>query len=265
MVLVGLACAALFAVWVWSEVPEWAELLGVGTSITSVSPETPARQASAGETLSYAFDADTGGRLPPAFHAALTGRGPPGRWEKRVDSSGPSPSHVLAQLSTDRTGYRFPLAILDTVSVRDLDLRVKFKAVAGAPLAGFDVTFRHVEYRWSDVTRLRETLAGIGEMGAGVCSSEGGLFDYGSDEDIVGNLTVLRDGTPADFVVVGSVVRDTATLDPRLKATTEAQGRPLIRYLGLEAFRLLAQRAGWSVDRVIDSVAHHVVGLKKAM
>jgi len=132
-----------------------------------------------------------------------------------------------------------------------------------APLGGLDVTFQYVQYDWSSVAELRKALAGIGEMGAGVCSSEGGLFDYGSDEDIVANLTVLREATPGDFVVVGSVVRDVATLDPRLKATTEPQGRPLIRYLGLDAFRRLAQRAGWSVDRVIDSVAHHAVTLKK--
>lgn len=135
----------------------------------------------------------------------------------------------------------------------------------GAPLAGLDVTFNYIKYDWSGVAPLRATLARIAKTGAGVCSSEGGLFDYGSDEEIVANLTALREGTPADFVVVGSVVRDTETLDPRLKGTTEPQGRPLIRYLGLKAFRLLADRAGWRVDRVLDSVAHHAVGLKKAI
>jgi hypothetical protein len=133
----------------------------------------------------------------------------------------------------------------------------------GGPLAGLDATFQFIKYDWSDVARLREILAGVGDMGTGVCSSEGGLFDYGSDEDIIANLTVLRDATPADFVVVGSVVRDRTTLDARLRATTEPEGRPLIRYLGLDAFRLLTQRAGWTVDRVIDSVAHHAVALTK--
>jgi hypothetical protein len=47
--------------------------------------------------------------------------------------------------------------------------------------------------------------------------------------------------------------------------TTEPGGRPLIRYLGLEAFCVLAERAGWRVERTIDSVAHHAVGLKKAV
>ena len=135
---------------------------------------------------------------------------------------------------------------------------------AGAPLAGLAVTYRHVRYDWSDAARLRNTLAAMGEIGVGICSSEGALFDYGSDEDIVANLAALRECTPPAFVVVGSVVRDTGTLDPRLMATTEPGGRPLIRYLGLEAFRVLAERAGWSVERTIDSVAHHAVALRKA-
>jgi hypothetical protein len=135
----------------------------------------------------------------------------------------------------------------------------------GAPLAGLPVTYRHVRYDWSDVARLRETLAAIGDIGAGVCSSEGALFDYGSDEDIVANLTALRDATPPGFAVVGSVVRDASTIDPRMIPTTEPGGRPLIRYLGLEAFCVLAERAGWRVERTIDSVAHHAVELKKTV
>lgn len=133
----------------------------------------------------------------------------------------------------------------------------------GAPLAGLNATFRHVKYDWSDAGRLREILAATPEIGAGVCSSEGGLFDYGSDEDIVANLAVLHDMTPADFVVTGSVVRDTTTVDPRMLAAARSQNRPLIRYLGIDAFRPLAARAGWSVVRVIDSVAHHAVALRK--
>jgi hypothetical protein len=38
---------------------------------------------------------------------------------------------VLAQISTDKTGYRFPLAIADDGSFRDLDLSVRFKTISG--------------------------------------------------------------------------------------------------------------------------------------
>ena len=74
----------------------------------------------------------------------------------------------------------------------------------------------------------------------------------------------LHAATGVGFVMVGSVVRDVETLDPRLRVTATLPGRPAIRYLGLAAFRPLAAEAGWIVDRSLDSTAHHVVCLKKA-
>jgi len=38
---------------------------------------------------------------------------------------------VLAQISKDKTGYRFPLAIYKPFSGKDLDVSVRFKAVGG--------------------------------------------------------------------------------------------------------------------------------------
>lgn len=138
----GLACAVLLVVWVGTELPEWAETLGVGRSVARVSAESPVREAAAGETLSYGFDSDTAGHLPAGFHTALTGRGTPGRWEVAADTSAPSKPNVLAQLSTDRTDYRFPLAILDAAAFRDLDLRVTFKAISGTVDQGAGLVFR---------------------------------------------------------------------------------------------------------------------------
>jgi hypothetical protein len=165
------------------------------------------------------------------------------------------------------SGRRISIAVLDLDSEGPSFGRRALSALLAekAPLYGLDVTFEYIKYDWSGACQLRAGLGEIGEIGAGICSSEGGLFDYGSDQDIVANLSVLRDSTPPDFMVVGSVVRDVASLDTRLQVTTVSQGRPLIRYLGLDAFRTLVQQAGWSIDGVIDSVAHHSVRLKKML
>ena len=77
------------------------------------------------------------------------------------------------------------------------------------------------------------------------------------------NLATLRAGTPADCVMVGPVVRDASTLDPRLRMTEHVPGRPGIRYVGLVAFEQLAQRAGWTIARSLDGPMHQVVMLKK--
>jgi 3-keto-disaccharide hydrolase len=96
-----------------------------------VAPEVPAPAQEPGKSFVYNFDTDTSGKLPAKFHGALTGRGVAGVWEVKADSSAPSPPNVLAQTSTDKTSYRFPVAIADEGSFRDLDLSVKFKPISG--------------------------------------------------------------------------------------------------------------------------------------
>ena len=98
---------------------------------TVASPEIPAPLQQPGKSFSYNFDTDTTGRLPAKFHTALTGKGTVGAWEVKADSSAPSQPNVLAQTSSDRTSYRFPLAIADEGSFRDLDLSVRFKPISG--------------------------------------------------------------------------------------------------------------------------------------
>ena len=100
-----------------------------------------------------------------------------------------------------------------------------------------------------------------GAVAAG--SSEGGLFEYASDEEIIANLRALRAATPPDFRMVGPVVRDASTLDPRLRMTERVEGRPAIRYIGLERFAELAGAAGWAIERSLDGPMHQVVSLRK--
>jgi hypothetical protein len=96
-----------------------------------VMPETFAPLQLAGKEFLYNFDGDAVGKLPAKFHDALTGQGAKAQWVVKADPSAPSQPNVLAQTSTDKTDYRFPLAIADDGSFKDLDMRVKFKAVSG--------------------------------------------------------------------------------------------------------------------------------------
>lgn len=120
---------------VWGLWAEWPELTAGreddAAPLAAVVPESPALLQTAGKEITYNFDGNTPGQLPPKFHSALTGRGAPGTWAVQADPTAPSKPNVLAQTSADKTDYRFPLAIADDGSFRDLDLSVKFKAVSG--------------------------------------------------------------------------------------------------------------------------------------
>ncbi len=102
-----------------------------GNSSYASQPETPAPSQSAGASFTYNFDSDAVGSTPPKFHSARTGKGAEGKWVVMADPTAPSKPNVVAQTSTDKTDYRFPLLIADEGSFKDLELSVRFKAVSG--------------------------------------------------------------------------------------------------------------------------------------
>jgi hypothetical protein len=112
----------------------------------------------------------------------------------------------------------------------------------GGPLAGVDLLFRHRNYDWREPSRLESMLGGI--EGAVALSSEGGLFDYGTDDEIGGHLERFRRLAPPDAVVVGSVSRSGG---PGLERSQFA-----IRLRTLEEFRGIAEAAGWAIARAIE-------------
>ncbi len=108
----------------------------------TVAPERPAPPQAAGQQLVYNFDSDPTGQLPPKFHSARTGQGSESKWAIMADASAPSKPNVVAQTSTDKTDYRFPLLIADEGSFRDLDISVRFKAVSGSVDQAGGLVFR---------------------------------------------------------------------------------------------------------------------------
>ncbi len=106
-------------------------LRNVFSNVSAAPLGNPAPPQVSGTTISYNFDMETPGRMPAKFHAARTGQGSDGKWAVMADPTAPSKPNVVAQISTDRTDYQFPLLISDEGSFKDLELSVRFKAVSG--------------------------------------------------------------------------------------------------------------------------------------
>jgi Galactocerebrosidase, C-terminal lectin domain len=70
------------------------------------------------------------GKPPAGFKFARTGQGSASEWTV-VDDPSSSTGRVIEQSSTDRTDYRFPLAILDPVVAKNVEVSLSFKPVAG--------------------------------------------------------------------------------------------------------------------------------------
>jgi hypothetical protein len=146
-------------------------LRAVSSHASAAPPEKPVPPQASGTTISYNFDMETPGGMPAKFHAARTGQGSEGKWVVMADPTAPSKPNVVAQTSTDKTDYRFPLLISDEGSFKNLELSVKFKAVAGestGPRAWYSAcktpitTISSAQMLWRITTGCTMSLRGAG-------------------------------------------------------------------------------------------------------
>ncbi len=131
----------------------------------------------------------------------------------------------------------------------------------GAPLHGLQIAFQHTRYDWSDTEVLRRLVDSFEAQSVVAVSSEGALFEYGSDADVSANLRALYELTSAGGVIAGSVTR--ADDLGRMLNGVGLGSRAAIQFRGLEAFTALANSAGWTVVRSIDRPLCHDVLLEK--
>jgi hypothetical protein len=96
-------------------------LVGMLGAVLLTSPATAQR-------ISF-IDAELGVK-PKDFEPALTGGGKGGEW-KVVEDATAEGKRALAQLNTDPTDYRFPLAIYMPTVPSDLEATIHFRPVSG--------------------------------------------------------------------------------------------------------------------------------------
>ena len=128
---------------------------------------------------------------------------------------------------------------------------VKALLSADAPLQDLDLTFDHRPYNWNDTATLTALLNALEQDAIIAASSEGALFEYGSDEAIIANLRALHSRAA---LVVGSITSNQPMRRAQIQATRFA-----IHPRGLEGFRPLAEKASYTIDRAeITPLSDHV-------
>jgi hypothetical protein len=103
-------------------------VLSIPTVIAAFGVAEPA--SGQGGPISVSFAGNQAGTLPAEFSIARTGVGAPADWTI-VEDATVAAGRVLAQTSTDRRDYRFPLAIYQPVTAVNVEVTVRIKAFAG--------------------------------------------------------------------------------------------------------------------------------------
>jgi hypothetical protein len=120
-------------------------LLSVIAALSSLAEDQTAK--------TWTFDADAADEPPAHFSFGRTGKGAPGRWIVRSATDAPSGGQVLAQVDTDSTDYRFPVAVTDGPSLTDVEVSVKCRPVSGEVDEACGLVFRYQDENNYYVTR----------------------------------------------------------------------------------------------------------------
>jgi hypothetical protein len=104
-----------------------------------------------GQTSKVDFEKDGVGQSPKGFSFALTGQGKPGVWIVKKDDQ--VHGNVLVQTDADTTDYRFPVAVYDDLSAKDIDLSVLFKTLSGKGDQGAGLVWRYRDENNYYITR----------------------------------------------------------------------------------------------------------------
>jgi hypothetical protein len=89
------------------------------------------------------FGSDIQGGTPVGFTFSVTGGARPGRWVVVRADGAMGGGNVLAQTDADDTDFRFPMAILNEPTLKDVRLAVQCAAIAGKVDQACGIVFRY--------------------------------------------------------------------------------------------------------------------------
>jgi hypothetical protein len=109
--------------------------------VSSLLLGTPAL-AQETQTVMVTMDNMTSNQAPSGFSFARTGEGALGTWLVKEASAG---GKLLAQTSAEAVEHRFPIAVLDSPSVRDVAASVRLRPVSGNVALAAGLVFRYLD------------------------------------------------------------------------------------------------------------------------
>ncbi len=129
----------------------------------------------------------------------------------------------------------------------------------GSPLDGLKAVLKYVPYNWRETQRLGVYLQKLDlAASATVVTAEGGLFDYGTSEEISANIGVLNALTPAHTVLAGTFT----PLNRPAQGLAKVGGAATIGRT-LEDFASLVEQSGWKIVESRDRMINYVILMSK--
>jgi hypothetical protein len=121
-----------------------------------------------------------------------------------------------------------------------------------------DISFRHIHYDWTSTGELEELLNERKEW-LQICSSEGGLFEYCSDEVIIKNLNTLYSRSDDEIVIAGTLLHDAETIDAGMLAALKISSNIKPRLLGINGLKNITDNSNWKIANISEGNPRYLV------
>ena len=127
-----------------------------------------------------------------------------------------------------------------------------------------DISLMHVQYDWNNTLLLNKLLSERKEWLL-ACSSEGGLFEYCSDEVIDKNLDTIYNNSTSEIIITGSLLHEIENVDAGIIASLKISTNIKPKFLGLEGLKNICGKY-WTIESIIEGNPRYLVFcLKKAI
>jgi hypothetical protein len=127
---------------------------------------------------------------------------------------------------------------------------------------GLDISFRHIQNNWTNTQKLSDLLTERKEW-IQLCTSEGGLFEYGSDKEIIENLNTAYDNSADDMQIAGTLLFDETNINPYIFEGMKIMGVSS-RLIGIDGLKSILKNTNWIIDHIKnDGTIYFIFTLKK--
>jgi hypothetical protein len=152
---------------------------------------------------------------------------------------------------------------IDTYGPAFADRCIAALKAPGNRFSDLNISFKHIHYDWNSTAKLEELLSERKEW-LQICSSEGGLFEYCSDEVIIENLKTIYVNSSEDIIIAGSLLHDIKIVDAGIIAALKISTSIKPRFLGLEGLKSIINKNKWKLDSLIKGNPRYLIfALKK--
>jgi hypothetical protein len=152
---------------------------------------------------------------------------------------------------------------IDTFGPSFADSSITALKAPGGRFNDLNISFRHIHYDWNSTERLTGLLSER-KGWLQICSSEGGLFEYCSDEVIIQNLNTLYTCSDDDIVITGTLLHDVKTIDAGMLAALKISTNIKPRLLGINGLKIIVEHNNWKIESVIEGNPRYLIfALKK--